>query len=67
MKATELRIGNYIKLMLNHEDYETLQVTSDELVMVDKKQADYEPLPLTEDWLLKHGFSVKNFDYSIPI
>ena len=67
MKATELRIGNYIKLMLNHEDYETIQVTSDELVMVDKKQADYEPLRLTEDWLLKHGFSVKNFDYSIPI
>jgi hypothetical protein len=56
MTANELRIGNYIKLMLNHEDYETFQVTSDELVMVDKKQADYEPLRLTEEWLLKFGF-----------
>jgi hypothetical protein len=62
MKATELRIGNYIKLMFNYEDFETLQVTSDELVMVDKKQADYEPIPLTEEWLYKFGF--ENIDKS---
>jgi hypothetical protein len=37
MTANELRIGNYIKLMLNYEDYETFQVTSDELVMVHKQ------------------------------
>ena len=60
MKATELRLGNYIKLMFNYEDYETIQVTSDELVDVDKKQADYEPFPLTEEWLYKFGF--KNID-----
>ena len=60
MKASELRIGNYIKLMFNYEDYETIQVTSDELVDVDKKRADYEPFPLTEDWLYKFGF--KNID-----
>ena len=60
MKASELRIGNYIKLMFNYEDYETIQVTSDELVDVDKKRADYEPLLLTEDWLFKFGF--KNTD-----
>jgi hypothetical protein len=60
MTANELRIGNYIKLMYNYEDYETLQVTSDELVDVDKKRADYEPFPLTEDWLYKFGF--KNID-----
>jgi len=57
MKATELRIGNYIKLMYNYEDYEIIQVTPDELVMIDKKQADYEPLPLTEEWLYKFGFT----------
>jgi hypothetical protein len=57
IKATELRIGNYIKLMFNYEDYEAIQVTSDELVMVDKKKADYEPLPLTEEWLFKFGFN----------
>ena len=67
MKPNELRIGNYIKLMMNYEDYETIKVDSDELVMVDKKQADYEPLSLTENWLLKHGFFIENFDYKIPI
>ena len=56
MKTSDLRIGNYIKLMFNHEDYETLQVTLNDLVSVDKKQAVYEPIPLTEEWLLKFGF-----------
>jgi hypothetical protein len=55
MKANELRIGNYIKLMFNHEDYETLQVTLNDLVSVDKKQAVYEPILLTEEWLLSFG------------
>lgn len=56
MKTSDLIIGNYIKLMFNHEDYETLQVTLNDLVSVDKKQAVYEPIPLTEEWLLKFGF-----------
>jgi hypothetical protein len=67
MKTSELRIGNYIKLMLNDEDFAIVQVTLNDLEAVDNKKGVYEPLPLTEDWLLKHGFSVKNFDYSIPI
>jgi len=56
MKASELRIGNYIKLMYNYEDYETLQVTLHDLEYIEKKWADYEPFPLTEDWLYKFGF-----------
>jgi hypothetical protein len=67
MKLNELRIGNYIKLMLNDEDFAIVQVTLNDLDAVDNKKGVYEPLPLAEDWLLKHGFSVKNFDYSIPI
>jgi hypothetical protein len=67
MKLNELRIGNYIKLMLNDEEFAIIQVTLNDLDAVDNKKGVYEPLPLTEDWLLKHGFSVKNFDYSIPI
>jgi hypothetical protein len=58
--------------MFNHEDYETLQVTLNDLVSVDKKQAVYEPIPLTEEWLLKFGFEEwdknawqKGFDLSI--
>jgi len=67
MKLKELRIGNYIKLMLNDEEFAIVQVTLNDFDAIDNKKGVYKPLPLTEDWLLKHGFSVKNFDYSIPI
>jgi hypothetical protein len=67
MKTSELRIGNYIKLMLNAEDFAIVQVTLNDLESVDNKKGVYEPLPLKEDWLLKHGFFVENFDYAIPI
>ena len=67
MKTSELRIGNYIKLMLNDEDFAIVQVTLNDLEAVDNKNGVYEPIPLKEDWLLRHGFFVKNFDYSIPI
>lgn len=67
MKENELRIGNYIKLMLNDEDFAIVQVTLNDLEAVDNKNGVYEPIPLKEDWLCKHGFLVNNFDYSIPI
>ena len=67
MKTSELRVGNYIKLMLNDEDFAVVQVTLNDLEAVDNKKGVYEPMPLKEEWLLKHGFFVENFDYSIPI
>lgn len=67
MKENELRIGNYIKLMLNDEDFAIVQVTLNDLEAVDNKNGVYEPIPLKEDWLLKHGFFIENFDYKIPI
>ena len=67
MKLNELRIGNYIKLMLNDEDFAIVQVTLNDLEAVDNKKGVYEPMPLKEEWLLKHNFFVENFDYSIPI
>lgn len=56
MKASELRIGNYIKLMLNHEDYKTLQVNLHDLESVELKTGDYEPIPITEELLMQLGF-----------
>jgi hypothetical protein len=56
MKASELRIGNYIKLMYNYEDFETLQVTLVDISDIEKKNGDFEPIPLTEEWLYKFGF-----------
>ena len=67
MKTSELRIGNYIKLMLNDEDCAVVQVTLNDIEAIDNKKGVFEPMSLKEDWLLKHGFFVENFDYAIPI
>ena len=45
MKENELRIGNYIKLMLNDEDFAIVQVTLNDLEAVDNKNGVYEPIP----------------------
>jgi hypothetical protein len=57
MKASELRIGNYVKLMYNYEDFETVQVTLVDISDIEKKNGDFEPIPLTEEWLYKFGFT----------
>jgi hypothetical protein len=47
MKATELRIGNYVKDPYSKEI---------RLVSVEKDASMLRPIPLTEEWLLKFGF-----------
>ena len=61
MKAQELRIGNYVKLFLNHEDYDVIQIKIDDLYYINQKNGIYEPIPLTEEWLEKFGFSSKDY------
>jgi hypothetical protein len=51
MKASELRIGN---LVMDGKDIE--QVNARMIDMLVKIEADFEPIPLTEEWLLKLGF-----------
>jgi hypothetical protein len=50
MKAQELRIGNYLK--------KNVVVKIDAKIIFDIwiEAEDYEPIPLTEEWLLKFGF-----------
>ena len=59
MKANELRIGNYIK----QGKIWYLEVSEDGSYMY--KAGSYgsnaEPIPLTEEWLLKFGFSTLSF------
>jgi hypothetical protein len=51
MKASELRIGNYIQ---NSHG----AISNVGIVMLGG-QYDYHPIPLTEEWLLKFGFEKK--------
>jgi hypothetical protein len=72
MKATDLRIGNYVifkniqMVTLNqngkYENYEEphqlhqIQISSNDFEYIEKGQLEYRPIPLTEEWLLKFGF-----------
>ena len=61
----ELRIGNLVKLMLNHEDYEILSVKIEDLAWIEKLQGEYEPILLTEEWLTRFGFVRINHQMSL--
>jgi len=57
MKATELRIGNWVHAKGINVDGE---VSIDILRLItDGKGKDYKPIPLTEEWLEKFGFEEK--------
>jgi hypothetical protein len=51
MKANELRIGNYVM-----DGYDIEKVNYRMIEMLVKNQAEFDPIALTEEWLLKFGF-----------
>jgi hypothetical protein len=64
MKANELRIGNlvYYTIMDSLDERkrwdEVSTIDADDLSILEKKEdLDYKPIPLTEEWLLKFGFT----------
>ncbi len=67
LQATELRIGNLVKLMLNDEDYQILKIQISDLKDIINENGLFEPLELKENWLVEHGFKIEKFDYTIPI
>tara|TARA_R110000868_G_scaffold119128_1_gene315619 strand:- start:135 stop:491 length:357 start_codon:yes stop_codon:yes gene_type:complete len=62
MKASEVRIGN----LLNHNNgfvVGTFTVNSIHISDLERDNAyakEYEPIPLTEEWLIKLGFTLDN-------
>ena len=58
MKANELRIGNYININepITKED-KLIRVSSYHIGKLQKMKDAYEPIPLTEYYLKKFGFS----------
>ena len=55
MKSTELRIGNLVR---DFTDHCNINILAEDLT----NTKNFQPIPLTEDWLLKFGFE-KEFDY----
>ncbi len=64
MKATELRIGNYVMYEPTIDDWEEKVITLHSLLQVDISPESYCGIPLTEEWLLKFGF--QEVELSIP-
>jgi hypothetical protein len=66
LKASELRIGNWVHSP--HSKY-TWQVYPDDFREIWDHPENYEPIPLSEEWLVKFGFE-KHFEdeywYDIP-
>jgi hypothetical protein len=57
MKATELRIGNYIDYTTEREIV-TMQTTYEYIRLIHNGDKNFKPIPLTEEWLLKFGFEI---------
>jgi len=70
MKASELRIGNLVKNNLTGELLKVCDVLCDGINTINIQGLNYgfiEPIPLTEEWLLKFGFENKNGKFLINI
>jgi hypothetical protein len=54
MKATELRIGNYVKTDV--EEKHEISIEDLQFILDDDLDDYYQPIPITEEWLLRFGF-----------
>jgi len=61
MKAQELRIGNYVNI--SKEVCKMQLVNFVEIHYTEYFFENYEPIPLTEEWLMNFGFELINNDY----
>lgn len=67
MKANELRIGNYLKWKDESQIAQIRYILKEAIGLEDDIPSDlatdldfFEPIPLTEEWLLKFGFRESN-------
>jgi len=63
MEAKELRIGNWVKL---DSGTETI-IRGGGINAIEMQQLRVEPIPLTEEWLLKFGFYKSNVTARIDL
>tara|TARA_R110000803_G_scaffold102638_12_gene170772 strand:- start:5418 stop:5762 length:345 start_codon:yes stop_codon:yes gene_type:complete len=53
MKANELRLGNWVKREYQPEGF---QIDHNSFMRIEAGNVEYEPIPLTEQWLKDFGF-----------
>jgi hypothetical protein len=59
MRVSELRFGNWIQ-----DGNEFEQITIDHLNCLNSGRCEYDPIPLTEEWLVKFGLNRHHSDYA---
>lgn len=67
MKASELRIGNWVEYHYPHdEEWDRLDITLEDLKDIEGDLGElFRPLPLTEKWLLGLGFELLSGDWVV--
>jgi hypothetical protein len=58
MKASELRIGNWIAHEPTIDDWEEIIVRPGTIIQCEISPDSFMPIPLTEEWLLKFGWEL---------
>lgn len=62
MKANELRIGNFVLFAEEGTEFKVNEISEEGLWVINDEEKTwieldcFEPIPLTEEWLLKFGF-----------
>ena len=58
IKANELRLGNYVYFENPHSDYVKIKISSNDFKNFERNNcfSNFEPIELTEEWLLRLGF-----------
>jgi hypothetical protein len=69
LNSKDLRIGNLIKWKSTGEIEYVINInSSSKYQTINNIQiTDAEPIPISEDWLIKAGFVENKYEYSIPI
>lgn len=66
--ATELRIGNLLNQMLTSGKWEALPFEVQDFERLEMHPEYFNPIPLTEEWLLKFGFEkVNKYMYTFEV